>query len=284
MQLDRWLAPERVLLKIEAVDVDEVVAAASIALGAATGADPATIKKSLARCVHAGGYAMGEGVAVPHAEVEGLEAATGALLVTRKPLDVGAVDGEPADIFFVVVAQPDDPSGHLRMLADLAVLAQSRLLRGALRQAESSEEAWDLLQAAALRHSSAPVPAAAAPGDTRRHLALVSVAGETAVDALLVELIAHGYPSALVVEAQALEDAAASEVPLFAGFREIFGDPGGRRVFMFELEDGRSDWLMELVRRICDDRGASAASVALIPIELRWSWKPAKVEETAGGH
>lgn len=295
MQIERWLAPDRILLGAEAGDVYEVAQAAAAAIGTATGVAAADLERALHECIKAGGFAVGAGVAIPHAEHDDIETAIGALVVTRKPLDVGALDREPADIFFVVVAQPNDPTGHLRLLADVSVLSQSRLLRSALRRASSAQEAWDVLEAAALRQTIAPTAPAPTPpteatprrAGARHYLAMVSISGEQVVDSLLVELIAHGFETGSVIEAQALKDAAASEVPLFAGFREIFGDPGGRRVFLFEIDQARTDWLLEVVRRTCEQRQAAVASVALMPLELRWRWQPAQPErdeKPASGH
>lgn len=282
MQLEQWLARERIVVKTPAARISDVVTAAAGALAPATGLDEPAITAAVTACLDEGGYAIGNGVAVPHAEIEGLRAATAALVITAEPIDIGALDGEPVDLFFVIVAQPDDPRGHLRLLADVAMLAQSRLVRAALRRATSADEAWDLLEAAALRTAVAP---ATSRGSEPRHcLAMITVNGAQVVDALLMKLIAHGFQSASVLEAQTLEDAAASEVPLFAGFREIFGDPGGRRVFFFEMELERTDWLIEVVRQLCEERRAGAASVALMPLDLRWRWEPAPApaEEPAG--
>jgi PTS system nitrogen regulatory IIA component len=280
-RLDVWLSPGRVRVGLDARRLEDVVAAAAELIAADAGCSPRAVESALGQRSGAGGFAIGDGVAIPHAEIEGLERPIGALITTREPLDVGAPDGAPADIFFPVVAPPGDPVGHLRILADLALLSRSPLLRTALRRAPTADEAWSLLEAAEPRRRATRVPAAV---DTGQLLAVVAIAGEHAVDELLVELMAQGFDGASVLDAQTLQDAATSEVPLFADFRDLFGDPGGRRIFVFEIDSGRSDWLVDTVRRVCEEREAAGCSIALIPVAARWRWQPPKVEETPSGH
>jgi nitrogen PTS system EIIA component len=276
MNLEQWLAPERLVLAAEAPDIDAVVAAAARVIAPATDLPPETIAAALTEGAGGGGFAIGDGVAVPHAEVEGLAAPVGALVVTREPIGIGAVDGVPADIFFVVVAAPGDPTGHLLLLAHLAGLAHSRVLRAGLRRVTDTEEAWALLEAASLRRQSEAqtgATAAARPA-TDHYLAVLAIAGEQAVDALLVALLDQGFDDASIVEAQTLHDAATTEVPLFAGFREVFGDPGGRRVFLVEVAADRRQWLLDVVQRTCEERRAREASVSIVPLSSRWRWRP----------
>src|SRR5690606_7603724 len=116
-------------------------------------------------------------------------------------------------------------------------------------------------------------------------LALVSMRGEQPVDALLVELVEMGLSSTLVLEAQGLREALAREVPLFAGFADIFGDPGGRRVLLIEIESRRLQSLLHAIAAICTQHQVDDAWVGAVPLHAQWHYRPpAPDDEPTKGH
>src|SRR5690606_33640957 len=116
--------------------------------------------------------ALGAGVSVPHTLVPSLPKAIAALVVTREPIDV---PGEPADVFFVLLAPENDPEQHLRSLAHVGRLCHDTTFLERLRRAETSEEAAALVDAA--RRSMVAADAGIGSG---RHsvLAVLSIDGE----------------------------------------------------------------------------------------------------------
>ncbi|MBC6427634.1 MAG: PTS sugar transporter subunit IIA [Cellvibrionales bacterium] len=89
-----------------------------------------------------GSTGLGDGVAVPHCRLAGLEcAATGALVQLATPLDFDAADRRPVDILaFLIVAEGADAAatqGHLDLLAALAARLGESRVRAALRAARS---------------------------------------------------------------------------------------------------------------------------------------------------
>lgn len=280
---ENWLEPSLILTGVAVSAMNDVLKAAAGVLGAASNIDPARIEHVLNGASQHGGYSIGKGVAVPHAELEGLAAPLVAIVLTKDPIAVQAIDGRPADIFFVVLSRPDDPKRHLLFLAHLARLAQSRVLCDALRQARSTDEVIELIQAAELRHAAG----ALAPQQSHtvtHHLAVVSMSGEQAVDALLVYLIDQGFDGASIFEAQGVREAATREVPLFTGFREIFGDPGARRMLLLEIATARIDELAAAVRRICNEYKPEDARISFLPLHSFWAWEPPRPAAPARGH
>jgi PTS system nitrogen regulatory IIA component len=280
-----WLRPSLILLDTPADTVADVVRATASAAAVSTGADAALadlIEEKLRRATEGGGYAVGGGVAVPHADIPGLDETTVALVRTSRPLPVQALDAQPADVFFVILSRPNDPRGHLLLLAHLARLARSRVLVDGLRQVQTAADAAALIEAAELRHTATATPVST-PAATH-YLALISVAGEKTVDALLVTLLDQHFGDASILEAQSLRDAATREVPLFAGFRDIFGDPGGQRVLLLELPADRIDALSVTVRRVFEECKPAAGSFSLVPLQSRWTWTPPRAEKPARGH
>ena len=67
-----------------------------------------------------GSTGIGSGVAIPHCKMKGLDQAILAVGATRKPVDFGAVDGEPVRLFFLVVSPNDAPAVHLQALSAIS--------------------------------------------------------------------------------------------------------------------------------------------------------------------
>ncbi|MCV2882042.1 PTS sugar transporter subunit IIA [Actibacterium sp. XHP0104] len=60
---------------------------------------------------------VGQGVALPHARLEGLDHVVGAFLRLDKPMDFDSVDRQPVDLIFALFAPKDSGVDHLKALA-----------------------------------------------------------------------------------------------------------------------------------------------------------------------
>ncbi len=60
---------------------------------------------------------VGQGVALPHARIEGLNSVVGSFLVLEKPVDFDSVDRQPVDLVFALFAPQDAGVEHLKALA-----------------------------------------------------------------------------------------------------------------------------------------------------------------------
>jgi PTS system nitrogen regulatory IIA component len=92
-----------------------------------------------------GSTGIGDGVAIPHCRLSQCTAVCGALIRLQDPVDFDAVDRQPVDLVFVLLAPEHDPEQYLQALAMLA----ERLNRPAFRQAlRAAGDAQALYQAA----------------------------------------------------------------------------------------------------------------------------------------
>ena len=60
---------------------------------------------------------VGNGIALPHARLEGLEKIIGVFIRLEKPLDYDSVDRQPVDLVFGLFAPKDSGVDHLKALA-----------------------------------------------------------------------------------------------------------------------------------------------------------------------
>jgi PTS system nitrogen regulatory IIA component len=71
-----------------------------------------------------GSTAIGEGVAIPHCKMKGVKNPIILLAISKKNVDFKSLDGNPSNIFFLVVSSPDNPSLNLQILAAIASLVR----------------------------------------------------------------------------------------------------------------------------------------------------------------
>jgi PTS system nitrogen regulatory IIA component len=92
-----------------------------------------------------GSTGIGQGVAVPHAHVEGLDRPVGVFIKLEHPVAFDAVDDRPVDLIFGLFAPKDAGVEHLQALARVSRLLRHGELREQLRQAHSADAVFALL-------------------------------------------------------------------------------------------------------------------------------------------
>ena len=90
---------------------------------------------------------IGDGVAIPHGQSEGVETAGLSAMVVKEGLDFKSLDGQPTYLFFMIGAPKDSEGAHLQALAQLSTLLMEEDFRNALINASSKEEFLQLIDA-----------------------------------------------------------------------------------------------------------------------------------------
>ncbi len=92
-----------------------------------------------------GSTSVGEGVAIPHARIEGLEAPIGVFVRLHEGVDFDAIDGRGCDLIFMLLAPHASGADHLRALAQVSRTFRNADLRDALRAADDQDEIGSIL-------------------------------------------------------------------------------------------------------------------------------------------
>lgn len=79
-----------------------------------------------------GSTALGQGVAVPHGRVKGLEEPLAAFIRLAQPVPFDAPDGQPVTMLMCLLVPETATQQHLDILAELAQLMSNKALREAL--------------------------------------------------------------------------------------------------------------------------------------------------------
>jgi PTS system nitrogen regulatory IIA component len=86
-----------------------------------------------------GSTGVGQGVAIPHARLRGINQVVGVFARLRAPVDFDAIDGRPADLIFMLLAPEDAGAEHLKALARVSRLLRREDVRQRLRAAPDAD-------------------------------------------------------------------------------------------------------------------------------------------------
>lgn len=103
------------------------------------------IFESLCARENLGSTALGNGVAIPHARISGIEGAEALFLQLSKPLQYDAEDGQPVDLIFALGVPIECTEDHSKLLASISDRFGDPELLEQLRNAADVNEIWQLL-------------------------------------------------------------------------------------------------------------------------------------------
>lgn len=95
-----------------------------------------------------GSTGIGEGIAIPHCKSAAVKEAGLAAMVVPEGVDFESLDGEPANLFFLIAAPDTADNVHLDVLSHLSVLLMDPEFTGKLRAAKSVEEFKKVIEGA----------------------------------------------------------------------------------------------------------------------------------------
>jgi len=110
-------------------------------------ADRAVILKRLNEREALGSTGIGKGVGIPHAKCPSVKKMVAAIGVSSKGVDFKSLDGEPAHLFFLLIAPGANPGPHLKSLAKISRLLDDKFVRDRLRSAKTPQEILNIIKA-----------------------------------------------------------------------------------------------------------------------------------------
>ena len=89
---------------------------------------------------------IGNGVAIPHVKVKGLNKISGFFLILEKAVDFESADNQPVDLVFTLLApENNNGSDHLRALARVSRCFKNKNTRSKLRLSKNIESIYAIL-------------------------------------------------------------------------------------------------------------------------------------------
>ena len=86
-----------------------------------------------------GSTGFGQGVAIPHAKIEGLSQIYGLFARLSEPVDYKAIDGRPVDLVILLLSPPDAGAEHLKALASISRVTRDAATLERLRGARTRD-------------------------------------------------------------------------------------------------------------------------------------------------
>ena len=102
--------------------------------------DQATVLNSLMARERMGSTGIGNGIALPHGRLPGIEKVIAIVVTSTPAIDFDALDEKPVDIFFALLVPEEQTEGHLQTLATVAGKLSDKETIKAIRRATTSDD------------------------------------------------------------------------------------------------------------------------------------------------
>jgi PTS system fructose-specific IIA component/PTS system nitrogen regulatory IIA component len=151
MKFSDFVAVDAIRSSVKARTKEGVIremATALVEAGKIPAGDMESIVKAIMKREDLGSTGIGRGVAVPHTKHPSVSRLVGTVAVSREGIDFESLDGEPVQLFFLLVSPPDRPGDHLRALENISRQLRDDSFSATLKQAHAVADIQHLLEEA----------------------------------------------------------------------------------------------------------------------------------------
>ena len=120
-----------------------------------TGRDAAEILEAITSREELGSTGLGNGIAIPHGKLAGLDGVTALVARLDEPIDFDSVDDQPVDLVVMLLAPTGAGADHLKALSRVARLLRTETVVDELRRAEGPEQLRTIFTAPSATHYAA---------------------------------------------------------------------------------------------------------------------------------
>ena len=149
MKMSEVLTPQAISADLKSTTKSEVIAEL-INLLIESGAIEKKFKNKIIDVLMArealGSTAIGQGIAIPHGKTDCVKSLVGCLGISKKGINFDSLDGEPAYIFFLLVAPMDSAGPHLKALARISRLLKDKYIRECLKSSKDEKTIFKIIQ------------------------------------------------------------------------------------------------------------------------------------------
>ena len=145
MEIADLLAPEAVLASVKTQGKKALLQDMAERAAKLTGLPERRIFETLIERERLGSTGMGQGIAIPHGRLAGLPKIVGLFARLETPIAYDAVDDQPVDLVFLLLAPEGAGADHLKALARVSRLLRNKQTCEKLRAASKPEVLYALL-------------------------------------------------------------------------------------------------------------------------------------------
>ena len=92
-----------------------------------------------------GSTGIGEGIAIPHGKITGLDQLILSFGRSAVGIDFDAMDGKPVHLFFLLIAPENSAGQHLKTLAKISKMLKDGVFRTKLMASKSKDELYKII-------------------------------------------------------------------------------------------------------------------------------------------
>ncbi|MDI9349236.1 MAG: PTS sugar transporter subunit IIA [Candidatus Symbiobacter sp.] len=148
MDIDVILKQENILLGLKAtgkspllrVISHHLAPAIALEIGSSESAAERQVFEILLERERLGTTGVGDGIAIPHGKIAKMRKLVGVFARLERPIDFEAIDDQPVDLVFLLVAPEGAGADHLKALAHISRILRNRSQCEILRQTNSVSE------------------------------------------------------------------------------------------------------------------------------------------------
>jgi fructose-specific phosphotransferase system IIA component len=141
-----FLNKDSIELNLKSKDKKEVIELVEVLDKRGLLIDKNAVIDSLFEREELGSTGIGQGIAIPHSKTKGVKELVGVLGISKNGVDFDALDGEPVNIFFLLLT-PEGAAGlMLKALARVSNFLKNKFFRKKILDAASREEIIQIIE------------------------------------------------------------------------------------------------------------------------------------------
>lgn len=144
-RISRLLAPNNVLVNLSVTSKKRLFEQAGLLFENSHGIERGKVADALLSRERLGSTGLGEGVAIPHGRIKGLQEAVGAVIRLATPVPFDAPDGEPVGLLVFLLVPENATEEHLEILSELAELLSDPQIRESLMKQDNPAQIHKIL-------------------------------------------------------------------------------------------------------------------------------------------
>jgi PTS system nitrogen regulatory IIA component len=145
MPITDLVAPEAILPALKVSSKKQALQELAAKAASLTGQNERSVFEVLLQREKLGTTAVGYGVAIPHGKLPKLEKLFGLFARLERPIDFEAMDSQPVDLIFLLLAPEGAGADHLKALARIARCCATRTSPRKLRASRDAQAIYSVL-------------------------------------------------------------------------------------------------------------------------------------------
>lgn len=145
MEIRDLLTPSSVIANLRVSSKKQALQELARAVAAQTDLDERSVFDVLMEREKLGTTGVGNGIAIPHGKLSDVDKLFGLFARMEKPIDFQAIDEQPVDLIFLLLAPESAGADHLKALARVSRLLRDRKICDKLRGTDNADALFAIL-------------------------------------------------------------------------------------------------------------------------------------------